>query len=305
MQSQPKALSSLLANARQGDTPLICPGVFDSLSATVAVEAGAKALYVSGAGIVASSLGMPDLGLASLSELSHVVRNIAAVHPSVPLIVDADTGYGGTLMCARTLNVYARLGVAAIHVEDQVLAKRCGHLTGKEVVSRQEFASRIKAMANERKEIGSDILIIARTDAVQNFNLQEAIERTHLALEKGADVAFVEGIRNEEEARQITQQLKDVPCLINLVANGDTPNWNASQVREFGFQVAIYPCASIVPAVLAMRQSVKSLLESGTDVEACRGYTPKDFFLSLGMNKLIMKDLAAGGNTLAGLQNQQ
>jgi 2-methylisocitrate lyase-like PEP mutase family enzyme len=219
---------------------------------------------------------------------------IAQLASPSPVIADADTGYGGPVMCDRTIKLYHQAGIAGLHVEDQQLTKRCGHLLGKELVSREEYATRVQAMVNARKQVQSDIVIIARTDAVQKYGIDEAINRMKLAISIGADVAFVEGITTEEEAKKVVQDLSPTPLLLNLVANGVTPRWSAAEAQRMGYQICIFPCANFVPAMIAMERSMKALAASGSDVAACESVSVRDFFVGVGLNEVMAIDQAAG-----------
>ena len=278
----------------QGPDILVCPGVYDGISGRIALNKGFKCLYMTGAGTVASRLGMPDIGVAGLTDMHANALLIANLNAQVPLIADADTGYGNAVMCARTLTMYARAGVAGLHIEDQVQAKRCGHLKGKELVSEQEFSMRIKAMAIARKNIGSDVVIIARTDALQSFGVEDAIKRCKSAINAGADVAFVEGITNKEEATLVVEALSPTPVLINLVTNGVTPNWTAAEALEIGFKICIYPCTSIIPASIAISNAMDELLCHGTDAIACHGINPRESFMQMGLSDAVALDKMVG-----------
>lgn len=281
----------------QGSDILVCPGVYDGISGRIALNKGFKCLYMTGAGTAASRLGMPDIGVAGLTDMHANASLIANLNAQVPLIADADTGYGNAVMCARTLTMYARAGVAGLHIEDQVQTKRCGHLKGKELVSEQEFVMRIKAMAIARKNIGSDIVIIARSDALQSFGVENAIKRCKSAIDAGADVAFVEGITNKEEATLVVEALSPTPVLINLVTNGVTPNWTAAQAQEIGFKICIYPCASIIPASIAIGNAMDEILCHGTDAIACHGINPREFFMQMGLSDAVALEKMVGSIT--------
>jgi 2-methylisocitrate lyase-like PEP mutase family enzyme len=286
-----------LRDLLNGPDVLVCPGVYDGISGRIAIRKGFKCLYMTGAGTVGSRLGCPDIGVAGLTDMHANASMIANLDPTVPLIADADTGYGGSYMCARTLKMYAMAGVAGLHIEDQVQAKRCGHLGGKELVSKEEFVMRIKAMAIARKEISSDIVIIARSDALQSFGVEDAIDRCKAAVEAGADAAFIEGITSKEEAEQVATALAPTPVLLNLVANGVTPAWNAAQAQEMGFKICIYPCASIVPASLAIGNALDELLQDGTDVKSCDGVSPRESFMQMGLADAVVLDKMIGATT--------
>ncbi|KAK6200896.1 methylisocitrate lyase [Scheffersomyces amazonensis] len=271
---------------------LVCPGVFDGITTRIALKADSKALYMTGAGTVASRLGMPDLGIGNLNDMHENAHMIAGIANKVPLIADADTGYGNSSVCARTLNFYARAGVAALHVEDQVLSKRCGHLMGKQLVSAEEFAARIHSMAIERKRIGSDILIIARTDSLQDEGIEEALKRIKAAIKVGADVAFVEGIANEEQAKQIISELAPVPVLLNVVPNGLTPNWSVEEAQQLGFKLALYPGLFLGPIAITSQKAIAELKSTGK--QAIPEGNPKEFFMTMGLGEVVTLDKMVG-----------
>lgn len=179
---------------------------------------------MTGAGTAASTLGLPDLGLATLNDMLHNATMLASLDRTVPLVADADTGYGGPLMVARTVRSYIQAGVAGLHLEDQVVQKRCGHLLGKEVVGREEFYARIRAavMARQemREEVGGDIVLIARTDALQGMGMDEALERLKRCVEIGVDVVFLEGLRSVEECKTVCEEMAPTPVLFNSVPGG-------------------------------------------------------------------------------------
>ncbi|ABN65421.1 methylisocitrate lyase (2-methylisocitrate lyase) [Scheffersomyces stipitis CBS 6054] len=279
---------------------LVCPGVFDGITTRIAHRLGAKCLYMTGAGTVASRLGMPDLGIANLNDMHENAHMISGIAGDIPVIADADTGYGNSTVCARTLNFYSRAGVAALHVEDQILSKRCGHLLGKELVSGEEFTSRIHAMAIERKRIGSDILIIARTDALQEFGLEEALKRIKSAISVGADIAFVEGIKDEQQAKAVVAALAPTPVLINLVPNGLTPNWSTKEAQDLGFKLALYPGVCLGPIAVATQKSIKNLFETGKQIELQNNETkadPREFFITMGLEEVVKLDKEVGANS--------
>jgi 2-methylisocitrate lyase-like PEP mutase family enzyme len=223
-----------------GPEILVLPGVFDEGSTrTVISSKKVKALYMCGACTLASRLGVPDVGLGSLPDTASNATLIAGIDKTLPLIAGVDMGYGNS---ARTLALYAQGGVAALHVEDKVHSKRCRHPFGKQqLVSLEEYMSRIASMVFERKRIGSNIIIIARTDALQSLGVDEAIRRVKAAIAMGADVAFVEGIKSAEQAEKVVRALAPTPVLVDL-PNGTTPNWSAEEAQKLGFKIAIYPC---------------------------------------------------------------
>lgn len=197
------------------DKMIVCPGIFDGLTARLALSAGFDGLYMTGAGTSMSKLGWADLGMATLNDMHENASMIASLDPSVPLIADADTGYGGPIMVTRTITKYARSGVAACHIEDQVQQKRCGHLMGKEIVSREEYYSRLHAAVAARNELGSDMCIIARTDSRQSMGFEEAVERLQEAVRIGVDIVFLEALQSREECEKVTKIFEGTPVLLN------------------------------------------------------------------------------------------
>lgn len=252
-------------------------------------------LRQTGAGSVASMLGQPDLGFASLNDMRQHAEMIANLKPSVPLIADADTGYGGPNMIARTVAQYHRSGVAGLHIEDQIQTKRCGHLGGKSVVDVDTFSQRIAAAHYERKRLGSDIVIIARTDALQTHGFDEAVRRLKAAVVAGADVGFLEGVTTADEAREVCKQLAPTPMLLNMVEHGATPSWTPTEAQELGFRIMIYPFASIAPVYQAVKDAFGRIKETGrTGLE--KSFTPKKLFTIVGLEEALEVDVAAGGS---------
>lgn len=215
---------------------LIAPGAYDGITARLIEQAGFDAVYMTGAG-TSMARGFPDFGLLGMSEM---VDNAAVMARSisVPLISDADTGYGNELNVTRTVREFESRGVAGIHIEDQVSPKRCGHLDGKEVIGREEFISKIRAAVAARRD--PDFLIIARTDARAMMSLDEAIWRANAALAAGADMAFVEAAQTLEEVAAIPK-LVEGPCLLNVVPGGRTPIFDLREAESMGYRLAILP----------------------------------------------------------------
>ncbi|KAK1218592.1 hypothetical protein PQX77_018708 [Marasmius sp. AFHP31] len=269
---------------------IVAPGVFDGISARCALEAGFDCLYQSGAASTASRLGQPDLAMATLNDF--VAATICSLDPAKPVIADADTGFGGPNMVARTVIQYARVGLAGLHLEDQVQTKRCGHLFGKQLVSREEFATRIRAAVLARDGIpgGSDIVIIARTDAAQGEGgMEEALVRLKLASDAGADVLFLEGIASKEDL--------ELTVLLNVVTGGFTPPFTADEAKALGAKLIIYPLISAVPMVHAVRAALKSLKETGSDVPTAQGMGPRQFFEVMGLDSAVKLDKEAGATS--------
>ncbi|VTU21581.1 2,3-dimethylmalate lyase [Variovorax sp. PBL-H6] len=225
---------------------LIAPGAYDGIGARLIEQAGFSAVYMTGAGTSAAR-GYPDFGLLDMGEM---VANAATMARaiSVPLIADADTGYGNELNVTRTVREYESRGVAAIHIEDQVSPKRCGHLDGKEVVSRAEFVSKIRAAVEARRT--KEFVIIARTDARAMLSLDEAIWRGNAALDAGADLVFVEATQSMEEVAAVPKAVKG-PCLLNVVAGGRTPIFDLREAEAMGYKLAILPGLMLAAAIQA------------------------------------------------------
>jgi 2-methylisocitrate lyase-like PEP mutase family enzyme len=230
--SQPSKLRALLS----AKDMVIAPGVYDGITARFVEQAGFSAAYMTGAG-TSLSRGYPDLGLLTLTEM---VGNAAVITRTIdlPLIADADTGYGNELNVTRTIREYEHAGVAGMHLEDQVSPKRCGHLAGKEVVGRDEYIAKIRAAVAARRD--PDFVIIARTDSRAVLGLEEALARANAALAAGADIAFVEAIPTLEELAAVPQRVNG-PCLLNVVQGGKTPEVNLLDAQAMGYRLAILP----------------------------------------------------------------
>jgi 2-methylisocitrate lyase-like PEP mutase family enzyme len=244
---------------------------------------------------------MPDLGLATFNDMLENAAMIASLDRKTPLIADADTGYGGPVMVARTVRAYITAGVAGLHLEDQVITKRCGHLSGKELVDQDTYISRIRAAVMARDEMraatGGDIVIIARTDALQSLGYDQAIQRLRLAVEAGADVAFLEGPTSVEQCRQVCQDFADVPVLLNMVSGGVTPNLSVSEAQEMGFQLIIHPGLALFPVLEGVENAFRGLKATGkvqvSEAQAKEGV--KKLFNAVGLGDCIEFDAKAGG----------
>ncbi|KAF9451179.1 Phosphoenolpyruvate/pyruvate domain-containing protein [Macrolepiota fuliginosa MF-IS2] len=290
-------LRQLLANPDL----IVAPGVYDGISARLALEAGFDVLYMSGAATTASMLGQPDLAVATQNDfVQQNATMIASLDSRVPLICDADTGFGGPLMVARTVTAYARAGVAGLHIEDQVQSKRCGHLLGKQIAPLPEYISRIRAAVASRAKIPDcDIVLVARTDAAQTYGLDVALERLKAVIKEGADVAFLEGVRSEDEVIKTVQELRPTPVLLNIVTGGSTPDLTVDDARRLGVKIAIFPLITAVPAIHGIREGLAALKKQGTDVATARGMGPKEFFEVMGLEEAILIDKEAGGDAYA------
>ena len=239
---------------------LVAPGVFDAWSARLTERAGFESVYMTGFGTAASLLGVPDLGLVTATEMAgHAARLCQAV--SVPVIADADTGFGDLLNVQRTMHLYERAGVAAIQLEDQVSPKRCGHMEDKRVVPADEMVRRIRAARSACTD--PDMVIIARTDARATDGLDEALRRGEQYLGAGADVLFVEAPRSDEELRRICDGFRGEWLLANVVEAGKTPYHAAPELQAMGFRLAIFPISSLLTATRAMAQGLAEIKEEG------------------------------------------
>ncbi|KAK8042814.1 Isocitrate lyase/phosphorylmutase [Apiospora phragmitis] len=309
---------------------IVCPGVYDGLSARTAIEVGFDAMYMTGAGTTASRLGQPDLAIAQLHEMRENAEMIANLDPfGPPLIADMDTGYGapfivpqpcleetlllpiqsvrpalpddfsthlfshdtllthvwptGPIMAARTVEQYIRAGVAGAHLEDQVLTKRCGHLSGKKVVPARR----------------SDFVLIARTDALQQLGYDECIARLREARDEGADVGLLEGFETREQAQRAVRDLAPWPLLLNSVENGKSPTITVDEARAMGFRIMIFSFATLAPAYLAIKETLLRLKNHGI-VGTPKNVTPVTLFEVCGLQHSMAVDMNAGGASFKG-----
>jgi 2-methylisocitrate lyase-like PEP mutase family enzyme len=246
-----------------GSSPLLLPGAPDAMTARMLEDLGAEAVYVSGAGISNTFLGMPDVGLLTLTEL---VSHVSAMRDAVelPLVVDADTGFGNAMNVRRTIRALERAGVSAIQLEDQVMPKRCGHFVGKTVVTAEEMTQKIYSAADSRND--DNLLIIARTDARAEHGLEEACARARAYLEAGADIAFVEAPQTVAELREIPR-LVPGPHVVNMVEGGQTPILPLAELTELGFSVVLYANAVMRGGLLGMRRVAEHLLDKGDTLD--------------------------------------
>ena len=238
----------------------MAPGCYDALGATLIEQAGFDACYMTGFGSAASLLGQPDIGLLSGPEMTDNARRIAAA-TRLPVIADADTGYGNPLNVMRTVREYERAGVAALQLEDQVAPKRCGHMEDKAVVPAGEMVQKIRAAVEARHD--QDLVIVGRTDARAVEGLPAAIERAHAYAEAGADLLFIEAPRSIGELQQIAAAGLPRPLVYNLVDGGKTPILSASEIAELGFALLLVPIATLLHATAAMRQALHTLRHDG------------------------------------------
>ncbi|MGE4527306.1 MAG: oxaloacetate decarboxylase [Rhodospirillaceae bacterium] len=231
------------------ENPLVLPGVYDGLSAAIARHVGFEAVYMSGAAVSYSTLGKPDIGLTTMTEMVEHASNIFDATGQA-IVADADTGFGNALNVMRTVKAYEKAGVACIQIEDQVMPKRCGHMSGKAIIPADEMVGKIKAACDAR--VCEDFMIMARTDARAVSGPEEAIERGYMYKEAGADALFLEAPQNQEEMRRFCQAFRDIIMLANMVEGGRTPILPLKTLKEIGYSWVIYPgaCARIVAKAL-------------------------------------------------------
>ena len=263
------------------------PGSYDCLTAKLIQQAGFPAVYMTGAGTSVAQLGYPDLGLATMTDM---IANAASITDilDVPLIADADTGYGGILNVRRTVRQYERAGVAAIHIEDQEMPKRCGHLDDKKVVSTEDLVQKIRAAVDARTD--DDFTIIVRTDSIAVTGWEDAMVRCEEYIKAGADALFVEALRTPEEVEQVGKNIS-VPLLYNFVESGKSPLLSAADLEKFGFKIVIYPASALLAVTRVVEKIMAQLKETGTtahliddmvSLEAC--------FEVVGLSEMLAED---------------
>lgn len=261
---------------------LVAPGAHDTLTAKVIEKSGFNAVYMTGYGQAASSLGMPDIGLLCFSEMLQRARNMVAA-VNVPVIADADTGFGNAVTVMRTVAEYEIAGAAAIQLEDQIAPKRCGHMVGRKVISMEEMVGKIKAACEVRKD--PDFCIIARTDARTVFGIDEAIKRAKAYEEAGADIIFVESVESIEEMELVHKEIKK-PTLANMVEGGRTPMYTNSELEKIGYSLVIYPTASTYTTAKSMFTLWEKLKADGTTKTSVDNMiTFADFNKLVGLDK--------------------
>lgn len=268
---------------------LVAPGAYDCVSALLVEQAGFGAVYMTGAGVSAAR-GYPDFGLLTLTEMADAAGAMAR-SVSIPLIADADTGFGNELNVTRTVREYEARGVAALHIEDQVSPKRCGHLDGKEVIDRQAFVSKILAAVQARRSPG--MLIIARTDSLATHGLDEAVARATAALAAGADMAFVEATRTLEEAAAVPRLVAG-PCVLNMVHGGRTPVTDLRQAEAMGYRLAILPALMVMAAIEAGDAALAALKATGQTPRAAQDVAAVFRRLGAGEWETVRERFGAG-----------
>lgn len=243
-----------------GPDILVAPSAYDALSAKVIEKAGFKAVHMTGSGSSASLLGYPDMGFTTISEMATHAKNMVLA-TDVPVFVDADSGHGNALNTMRTVREFERAGIAGLHIEDQVTPKRCGHLEGKRVISMEEMVGKVEAAIAARED--DDFQIIARTDARECVDMEDAIRRANAYAEAGADCIFFEAPLSVDEMRQVRAAI-DVPLLANMVEGGKTPWLTAPELEDLGYNLVIYPLSGWKAAAAILRELMAELRETGT-----------------------------------------
>jgi 2-methylisocitrate lyase-like PEP mutase family enzyme len=270
------ALRSLLG----ADAMVIAPGAYDGLTAKLVAQAGFPAVYMTGAGTSVSQ-GYPDFGLLTMSEMvENAARIVRAV--DVPVIADADTGYGNELNAFRTVQEYESRGVAAIHIEDQVSPKKCGHLDDKEVIAREDYVAKIRAAVAAKRD--RDFMIIARTDARAVAGLDEALTRANAALQAGADMAFVEAPQTMQELAEVPKRVAG-PCLLNVVRGGKTPEIDLRQAQQMGYRLAIVPGLLLKAVIGACDEALAELKATHVHPVPRRDMTVREAFNRVGADE--------------------
>ncbi len=253
----PERLRELLA----GDEPVLAPGAHDALTARLVEQVGFGAVYMTGFGAAASLLGRPDIGLLSFSEMVDNARRLVRA-VELPVIADADNGYGNPINVIRTVQEYEAAGVSAVHIEDQVAPKRCGHMQGKQVIEAGEMVEKVRAAVEARRS--EEFVIIARTDARAVEGLDGALERARRYREAGADILFVEAPKSAAEVEAVAGAFPDVPLLFNWLEGGETPPVDFGRLKQLGFRLIIFPLSTVLSATRSVRETLAGIRASGT-----------------------------------------
>ena len=266
---------------------ILAPGAYDCLTARIIEQAGFPAVYMTGAGTSVARLGYPDLALATMTEMVANAADIAAA-VEVPVIADADTGYGGILNIQRTIRQYERSGVAAVHIEDQEFPKRCGHLDNKRVISPEDMVGKIQAAVDARTD--DDFVIIVRTDALAVTDWDDTMRRCEAYTKAGADVLFVEALRSPEEAERAARSL-ELPLLYNFVETGKSPLIPAQELERLGFKLVIYPASALLTVSKVVSDLMRELMTRGTTAHLVDNMVSlQDCFESVGLSEMLAQD---------------
>ena len=266
---------------------VVAPGAYDCMTARLIEREGFPAVYMTGGGTSVAVHGYPDLGLTTMSEMAANAARISAA-VEVPVIADADTGYGETLNVARTVREYERAGAASIHIEDQELPKRCGHLDDKRVVPVESMVRKIRAALDARTD--DDFVIIARTDALAVTGWDETMSRCEAFVEAGADALFIEAMRTEEQVEQVARAF-DVPLLYNFVETGKSPTIPVPELERIGYKIVIFPITALSLASAAVSRAMRELRERGTTAHLADGMTTlNECFEIVGLSEMLAQD---------------
>jgi 2,3-dimethylmalate lyase len=255
--SSHRSLKTLIASGQI----VMAPGAYDALSAKIAAQQGFDAVYMTGFGVSGSTLGMPDIGLMTATEMADRARALTEAVGPVPLIADADNGHGGELNVARMVRMYEQAGVACIQLEDQVFPKRCGHMASKDVIDRTEASNKIAAAVAARRS--DDFLIMARTDSRAVIGIDEALRRGDSFLEAGADLLFIEAPQSLEELRRVAETFKGAKLVANMVEDGRTPYLDIEELQKLGFALAIYPVSALLVVAQRLQQTYAAMRVQG------------------------------------------
>jgi methylisocitrate lyase len=267
-----------------GEDILMAPGAHDALTARIAEMCGFNAVYMTGAGTVNTQLGMPDHSIITLTEMVQNAARLAKA-TTLPIVSDADTGYGGVLNVMRTVKEFEAAGISGIHLEDQVMPKRCGHLQGKEIIATEEMTAKIQAACHARTD--PDFLIIARVDARAPLGFDEAVKRGKAYLKAGADMIFPEALESEAEFRSYARELA-APLLANMTEFGKTPFFSAEQFREMGYRMVIFPASAMRVAIKAIYELFSEIRTTGTQMQMVdRMFTRKQLYELLDYNGML------------------
>ncbi len=259
---RPRTDGPSLLRARLAEPgPVLLPGCYDALGARLIEQAGFDVVYLTGFGASASLLGRPDVGLLGLGEMADQARRIVAA-TDLPVVADADTGYGNPINVIRTVQTYEQAGVAGLHLEDQILPKRCGHMEGKQVVPAAEFEAKVRAAVEARTN--PDLVLIARTDARAPHGLDDALDRARAARDAGADLLFVEALQDRAELEKVAAALDDVPLVFNWAEGGKTPPLTHDEIVELGYAMVIMPISTLLAATRAMQQVLARIKADGS-----------------------------------------
>jgi len=264
--------------------PVVAPGAYDALSARLIEAAGFPAVYMTGFGTSASYLGRPDVGLMSMAEMVDQARRIALA-VNVPVIADADTGYGNPINVVRTVRAYENAGVAAIHIEDQVMPKKCGHMEGKQVIPAGDMVQKVRAAVAARSS--ADFVVVARTDARAVEGFEAALDRCRRYREAGADVIFFEAPQTEDEIAAVAGAFEGTPLMFNWAEGGKTPPVSLERLRELGYAIVIFPISALLVAARAVQEALGKIRHAGTPRAISDGMLPFSEFLEfIGLREI-------------------